>query len=172
MKNILLLLFIITLNTGSVFSQFNNKRIKKEKAFKEFDKIKNIINSKTYSFVATDAFSLKGIMLDDLSTDQYYLEIDQDEADIYLPYLGEIHMFGEQLKEVGGIVFKGSIENYKVEFNHKKLTATIQFTGKAENLIFDFFLKVHKNGKSLLVVYSNVRSNISYDGRIKDLRDD
>ena len=73
------------------------------------------------------------------------------------------------LNEEGGVIFKGKIENYKVEYNDKKRKAVISFSASGKNDQFDFTLTVFKNGGSNLVVNSNIRSSISYDGELRNL---
>lgn len=170
MKNLLLFLLLFSITIGPTFSQSKSekKKLKEEKAAQEFEDTKTWIDSQTYSFVATWANTQKGRRVN-LTTNPNYLKIDQQKVDIYLPYYGEVHMASIGLNEEGGIIFKGEIENYKVEYNEKKLKAVISFSTSGKNDNFDFTLTVFKNGGSNLVVYSNIRSSINYDGELRNL---
>ncbi len=170
MKSLLLLLFITTLNTGWVYSQSKSekKKLKQEKAVKDYEGTKTWISSKNYSFVASAAYTQQGRRID-LTTRPNYLKIDQNKADIYLPYYGEVHSSSIGLNDEGGIIFKGTIKDYKVEFNDKKLKAVITFKAVSKNDNFDFTLTVLKKGGGNLVVYSNIRSSINYDGELRNL---
>jgi len=169
MKNLLLFLLVFSI-TLTAFSQSKSekKKLKQEKAAKEFEGTKSWIDSRIYSFVATWATTQKGRRID-LTTNPNYLKIDHQKADIYLPYFGEVHMAGIGLNEEGGIIFKGTIENYKVAYNDKKLKVIISFSASAKSDKFDFILTVFKNGGSNLVVSSNIRSSINYDGELRNL---
>ena len=160
----------MTLHVGSVFSQSKSekKKLKQEKAVKDFEGTKAWISSNSYSFAASAAYTPKGRRID-LTTRPNYLKIDQNEADIYLPYFGEVHSSSIGLSDEGGIIFKGTIKDYKVAFNDKKLKAVISFTAISKNDNFEFTLTVFKNGGSNLVVYSNIRSSINYDGELRNL---
>lgn len=171
MKNTLLLILLFSISVSPIFSQSKSekKKLKQEKAVQEFKETKAWIDTQTYSFVATWANTQKGRRID-LTTNPNYLKIDQQKADIYLPYYGVVHMSSIGLNEEGGIVFKGKIEDYKVEYNNKKLKAFITFSASAKNDKFDFILTVFKNGGSNLVVTSNIRSSINYDGELRNLQ--
>ncbi len=172
MKKLLFLLLII-IHIGSVFSQSKSekKKLKQENAIKDFEGTKTWINSKNYSFVAIAAYTQQGRRID-LTTNPNYLKIDQNKADIYLPYYGEVHSSSIGLNDEGGIIFKGAIEDYKVEFNDKKLRAEITFKAVGKNDDFDFTLTIFKKGGGNLVVYSNIRSSINYDGELRNLNID
>jgi len=170
MKNTLLLILLFSISVGPTFSQSKSekKKLKQEKAAQEFEETKTRIDSQTYSFVATWANTQKGRRIN-LTTNPNYLKIDQQKADIYLPYYGEVHMASSGLNDEGGIVFKGEIENYKVKYNDKKRTTVISFSAAGKSDKFDFTLTVFKSGGSNLVVYSNIRSSINYDGELRNL---
>jgi len=95
--------------------------------------------------------------------------LEDENADIFLPYFGEVHTPVAPGGD-GGIIFKGKVEAYKVDFNKKKQKIIIKFSGKAKNELFDFTLTVFKNGGGILNVNSNFRKRISYDGQISKLK--
>ena len=171
MKNLWILFLFFTFAASPVIAQTKEekKKQKEELALKEYETTKALINSKTYNFQAEWATSQKGRRIN-LSTNPNHLKIENDEADIYLPYFGEVHSSSIGLSTEGGIVFEGTIENYKVEFNDKKQKAVIKFSANGKYDRFDFTLIVYKSGSSNLNVTSNIRSTIKYDGKINELK--
>ena len=162
------LFFLIVLSPGFSQSKSEKKKLKEEKALKEFEATKSLINSQSYMFLAIWAGTQKGKRIN-LTTNPNSLKIEKDQADIYLPYFGVVHSSSYGLKDEGGIVFKGTVNNYKVEFNDEKQKIIIRFSAKGKNDQFDFTLTVFKNKGSNLVVYSNIRNSINYDGNLMDL---
>jgi hypothetical protein len=167
MKDLLIAFIFLMIITSPIYGQSKEekKKLKAETAAKEYDKTKELINSGVYNFQAEWATSQGGRRIS-LITNPNHVKIDQGEADIYLPYFGVVHVPNAGLAGEGGIVFKGSVENYKVEFNDKKQRATIKFSAKGKNDRFDFTLAVYKSGSTNINVSSNKRSGIKYDGNI------
>jgi hypothetical protein len=159
---------MIVLSPGFSQSKSEKKKLKEEKSLKEFEMTKSLINSHAYMFVANWAGTQKGRRID-LTTNPNSLKIEKDQADIYLPYFGIVHSSSYGLKDEGGIVFNGTVNNYKVEINDEKQKITISFSAKGKNDQFDFTLTVFKNKNSSLLVYSNIRNSINYDGNLMDL---
>jgi len=164
------LFLVMIISPTNAQSKEEKKKLKAETAAKEYDKTKDLINSGVYNFQAEWSTSQGGRRIS-LVTNPNHVKIDQGEADIYLPYFGVVHVPSAGLAGEGGIVFKGTVENYKVEFNDKKQRATIKFNTKGKNDRFDFTLTVYKSGSTNINVSSNNRSGIKYDGKINQLKE-
>jgi uncharacterized protein DUF4251 len=168
-KIILAILYTVVLVPISAQTKAEKKEIKEKKAAEEYNATKELINSGNYIFEATWANTLNGRRID-LTTNPNLLKLEGENADIYLPYFGEVHTPMAPPGGDGGVIFKGKVEGYKVDFNEKKQRVIIKFSGKAKNELFDFTLSVFKNGNGNLGVSSNFRKRISYDGQITALK--
>lgn len=166
-KLILLFLFVVIAIPSIAQTKEEKKQMKEEKAAEEFKATTILTNSGTFKFEATWATTQKGKRIN-LTTNPNYLKIDNETADIYLPYFGVVHSPGAMGGD-GGIIAEGKVENYRVDLNEKKQRTTIRFKAKGKNDSFDFTLTVYPNGNSNLNVNSNSRNSISYDGRISEL---
>lgn len=69
----------------------------------------------------------------------------------------------------GGIKFKGTVENYQVEFRDKKQSVRIFFEVQRDNERFEFTFDVFKDGWTTLVVASSRRNPITYNGVTSEL---
>lgn len=164
MKKLFVLCLLTTLVYAPITGQ-TKKEKRTEKAAKDFEKMKDLIDGKTYSFEAEWATTQQGQRIN-LITNPNYMEINKDSADIRLPYFGIGHTstMAYNSTDGGGIVFKGAIENYEVSVNDKKQKIIIKFIGNSKIESSNFLLTVFKSGSSQLSVSSSIRSNITYDG--------
>lgn len=170
MKNLIINIFFLLAIISYVLSQTKEekKQLKAEQEVKESKITTELINSGSFQFEATWATTQKGRRIN-LIGNPNYLKLNNNEADVDLPFFGEAFSGSIGISGDGGIVFKGTPENYKTDFNDKKQKHTIEFKGKGKNDTYDFSLTVFKNGNANLTVNSNNRSSISYDGKILEL---
>lgn len=167
MKNIsTIFLLLFAVSFGFTQTKSEKKALQKEKELKAYTKSKALIDSGVYHFEANWANTQKGRRIN-LTTNPNYVRVNQPEADIFLPYFGVVHSPVAGIKGDGGIVFKGKIENYKVEWNDKKQKAIIKFNANATSERLSFIITTFKSGNSTISVNSNIRDGISYDGNIK-----
>ena len=103
-----------------------------------------------------------------LNTTPNYVNIENGEADIYLPYYGVVQA-GIGYGADAGIKFKGTLENYVVEANDSKQTIRITFEVQRHNESHEFNFTVHRGASANLVVASNRRNTISYLGEVSEL---
>ncbi len=166
MKNIVLAIlfiaFIVPLKAQS------KKELKKAAEAKEYAEMQMLVNSKIYFFEADWASTQKGRRIN-LTSNPNFLRIENDNADIDMPFFGEAYSARIGISGEGGIIFKGIIENYSLEYNDKKQRAIIKFNAKGKSDYFTFILTVFKSNNANLYVTSNNRSGINYDGRIAKL---
>ena len=165
-KIVLAILFLAFITPVTAQTREEKKKIKEEKAAKEYALLKDFVNTKKFNFEATWATTQKGRRIN-MQSNPNYLKIDNSNAEIYLPFFGTSHSGGAGYGTDGGIVFEGDLEKYSVTFNDKKQLANIKFTAKAKSEIFDFTLTIYGNKNANLNVSSNSRSNMSYSGKIK-----
>ncbi len=166
-KTSLLFLISILLNTV-VFSQ-SKKEQKAEKAIKDFEVMNALIDSNNFEFMADWATSQNGRRIN-LTTSANFLKIENDSANIYLPYFGTMTSGGAAMTSDGGIVFSGLIEDYKKTVDEKKQKIVVKFSAITNNDKFDFNMTIYKGGNTLVNLNSNYRSVIKYDGKTGEKR--
>ncbi|MEN8187526.1 MAG: DUF4251 domain-containing protein [Bacteroidota bacterium] len=159
---ILFIAFIIPLNAQT------KKELKNEAEAKEYADMKSLVDSKEYVFEADWASTQKGRRIN-LISNPNFLRMDQENADIDMPYFGVVQSPSVGFGGEGGIVFKGAVDNYDVQYNDKKQKAVIKFKAKGKSDHFTFTLTVFKNNNATLYVSSNSRNGISYDGKVAKL---
>jgi len=164
-KIILILLFASFIIPVSAQTRAEKKKIKAEKAAKEYASLKDFVNSNKINFEADWATTNTGRRIN-LAGNSNFLKIDQTDGDIYLPFFGTAHSSSVRFNNNGGVVYKGEIEEYTVKFNDKKQLVTIKFRTKDKSESFDFTLTLYGSKSANLTVFSNSRSNMSYSGRL------
>ena len=159
------LLFFVLVQTA-VFAQTKKekKEIKAQEEAKQFEAIRDLIESEVFEFYADWANSFQGRRIN-LITNPNHLKMNQKEASIYLPYFGVAHNSSPAYSNMGAMEFEGTVEDYKVKINEKKKQTTVSFRCKAKREVIDFTLTVFPDGNSRLNANSNVRTGMNYDGR-------
>ena len=143
------------------------KQMKKEMAETQYLATKDLINTNSFSYVAEETIPIGGARIF-LNTIPNYLNIEGEQADIYLPYFGTLQA-GNGYSPEAGIKFKGTVENYRVEFDDKKQMIRIFFEVQRPKERHEFTFNVFKDGFARLVVASNRRNSITYNGLFKEL---
>lgn len=165
-KIVLTLLILIFIVPVTAQTKAEKKKIKQEKAAKEYVLLKNFVNNGQINFEADWATTNTGRRIN-LIGNANFLKIDGKKADIDMPFFGTAHSASVGFDGNGGIVFKGEADNYSVDFNDKKQRVTIKFSTKEKSESFDFTLTLYGNKSGNLSVSSNTRSNMSYSGALK-----
>lgn len=159
------ILFLVLIST-TVFAQTKKekKQMRVQEETKQFEAIKELIDSGTYEFYADWANSFQGRRIN-LVTNPNHLKMNREKASIYLPYFGVAHNSSPAYSNMGAMEFEGEVEDYKVKVNDKKKQTTVTFRCKAKNEVIDFTLMVFPDGNSRLNANSSVRTGMNYDGR-------
>ena len=166
---------LITIVLSSLFVVFSvqaqtkteKKQKKKEIAEQQYLATKDLINTGSFSFVAWETIPIGGSRIF-LNTVPNYTNLEGEQADIYLPYYGAVRMSNRYSPE-GGIKFKGTVENYQVEFKDDKQTVRVFFEAQRDNERFEFTFDIFKDGWTTLVVASSRRNPITYNGKTSEL---
>ena len=167
MKKIILTLLLLSLITPiTAQTKAEKKELKQEKAAEEYAYLKEFLSKGKLNFEAEWATTNSGRRIN-LIGNPNYLKIEDNKGDIYLPFFGTAHTSSVGFDGNGGIVFKGDLQKYTVDFNDKKQRATIKFNAKSKSEYFDFTLTLYANKSGNLNVVSNSRSNMSYSGKIE-----
>ena len=94
-----------------------------------------------------------------------HIRFENDSVDVFLPFFGVRHAGGGYESE-GAIVYKGPIENLRIEEMPGRGRIKLFFQGnhKTENLDFD--ITIFPGGKTSTSVGSSQRDRMGYEGRI------
>jgi hypothetical protein len=161
MKYLLLILVLFSLP----ISAQSKKDIRQQKKTEAFEEVKAIIDSSVFEFTPRRAYPQGGSSID-LTTHTAYLKILEDSASARLPFFGKAYDVGYSVSG-GGINFQGTMENYSVRENTKKMSLTVLFSVSSPNDKFDCTLEVSSISGARLAVNSQKRALISYSGTIQ-----
>ena len=160
---VLFLAMIIPLHAQS------KKELRKQKDKENYEKIKELINSKNFVFEADWASTQKGRRIN-LTTNPNYLKVKGDQVIAYMPYFGVAHTAIGYSGDAG-IKFEDTPENYSVDFNDKKYKVVVKFDARNKNETFNVTMTIFKNGNASMNITSSGRNGINYDGKVEALKD-
>lgn len=166
MKKVLIIFLSISLFTSIDMVSQSKKELRKQKEKEEYLETKKLIESGNYIFEAEWAIARNGRRINIIAEGNKMTMNDQ-KSTADLPFFGE--SYGGAPYGGGGIKFDGEISDFEIKYKDKKnkLTITFQIRHEAEN--FDVILNVYSSGNSSLQIQSTYRSNMSYDGNIKEI---
>lgn len=148
----------------------SKKEQKQAEAEKEFEELKQLIESREFEFQANWATPSTG-RRKNLGSNANFLKVNKDSVNIYLPYFGSSSSGAATMTGDGGIVCYGPADKYKVSVNEKKKRINIRFDASDKNDTFQFNMSI-TNGGTTVSVNSNYRSNINYDGQTRAPKSD
>lgn len=186
MKKILTLCFVLSLSLNlSAQTRKERKAEQKAKLEAQYQSIKTLVESGSFSFEAIRAMPLGndvaniGLRLPagsavfqgntvNLVGNDNHVNINNSEADIFLPFFGRVFIPKRNPSE-SGIKYKGEIIKYKTTFNNKKKRIILSFNAKNNSESLKFSFVISSGGQARLTVNSSTRQSISYMGDIKPL---
>jgi hypothetical protein len=151
--------FALAGTTTAIAQNSGNKKQTKETI------IKNLIESKNYVFTAKSVHPQSSSIR--YLTSEYDMRVIGDSIVTYLPYFGRAYSAPINLSQ-GGIQFTSTDFNYKVESKRKEWDIVIK--PKEPLDVRELILRVYKNGSASLMVTSNNRQAISFNGVIEGRR--
>ncbi len=159
----LMLTLMVFSNTAAIAQEKTKKQLKEEAKLERQKQIALLVDSKEFVFSPRSVTPQGGrnINLTDVS---YAMEFHPDLIKSYLPF------FGRAFSGVGyggdnGMEFEGKPTVYTVEKTKKSYLIKVEVRGERDSYII--MLSVYFEGNAYLVINSNNRSSISYDGNIK-----
>jgi hypothetical protein len=167
MKKLLTLVFVFTLFSTQFIAQ-TKKELKAEEAQKEYEMMKSLINSKEYVFDATWISTTRGRRIN-ISGGSNSITVKQDSTEAAMQFFGEVYSIRNSSE---GVAFDNVIENYKVEFNDKKRRITISYNVKNKSETYGVLMSVSKTGYCYVDVFSNNKSNVTYDGNVSAIKNE
>jgi len=167
MKTNILLLAITCLIATPIYAQ-SKKELKKQKAAEEFAITRSLVESGSFRFDAIRALPSKGRTID-LISHTAFVEIFNDSAQADLPFFGTAGSVAYS-PESGGIKFVGPMEGVNLSVNEKKSRINLTFSVKSGRDQYKCIYTIMGSGSATLGITSNLRSQISYDGRISAIK--
>jgi hypothetical protein len=161
-----LLMFLILINSSTVFSQEKSKKeIRKERRIEQQKKIEALVNTKNFMFIANRAIP-QGYPIVDLISNPNHMKFSPELIDSYMPFFGRAYQVN--INQEGGFKFMAKPESYDLVKTKKGYELKVKV--KDKNDTYDIFLNISPEGTALLTISSNNRSTISYNGDIEPLR--
>jgi hypothetical protein len=160
---IYLLVLILSMAMTTGFSQDKTrKELKEQKKLEKQKQVKAMVNAKEFVFVPRTALP-SGMSPVNLSINQNYIKFQPDLIDSYMPFFGNAYG-GVVYSNDKGLKFIGKPDLFTVEKTKKAFHIDAVVKGETDN--FRLSLSVGFEGSASLVISSNNRSTISYDGEI------
>ena len=157
--------FILSLIFTSVFAQPASRKSERElNRIEKQKQIQALITSKEFVFEATYALPQGGKSIY-LTGSSYTVKFHSDTIESYLPFFGRAYSvdYGGE----GGIKFVGKPTEFNVVTLKAEKGYNINATIKAPKDYYKLHLSVTPVGNATLIVDSNQRSSISYQGEIE-----
>jgi hypothetical protein len=162
MKTKIVILIALTMGITSGYSQ--EKLSKKEKKQFRLQEIENLVNSKSFVFVAKTAMPI-GMRPVNLSLDWNYVRFRPELIDSYLPFYGNAYSGVGYSSLDNGIKFTAKPESFTTERNKKSYQ--VSATVNTENENYRLSLQIGTEGNASLTVTSHNRSTISFMGELR-----
>jgi len=157
----LIAFFALILITGYT-QEATKKPTKEEKKAEKQKQTEAFINAREFVFVGRTALPT-GYKSVDLTTNTNYVKFYPDTIDSYMPYYGRAYS-GIGYGGDTGLKFTGKADEYTVTKGKKNYQ--VNAVVKTDRDTFRISLSVSFEGSSSLVINSNNRSPISYNGEI------
>ena len=173
MKKIFILLFVSVLISSQLIAQTKEdkkaqkKEQKEQKANDEYDLTKKLINTKNYIFDATWISTNRGRRIN-IAGGSNTISVAQDSTKAALQFFGTVTSVSFNGSE--GVEFDNILVNYQVKFDDSKRRIHVYYKVKNKNEIYDIHFSINKTGYAYVDVYSNNKSNVTYDGYVTAIK--
>ena len=156
---ILMLLFVVTAS----YSQESEKKTKAERKLEKEKQTEELMNSKTFVFKGSTAFTEKGKTIS-ITSGANTASFSPEMINCDLPFFGEAKTASAAYGGQGGYKFEGKPDEFTLENTKKgwKLKAVV----KTGNETYTMNLTASPDGSSNLNVYSISRSSMRYNGEV------
>jgi hypothetical protein len=160
--SILTVIMALIITTG--FAQEKSKKeLKEEKKLEKQKQVEDMLNAKTFDFIARTAIPT-GYKTINLSSTANNVKFQPELIDSYLPFYGKAYS-GVGYGGDDGMKFTGKPEEFTITKGKKNYQ--VDATVKGEKDTFRLSLTVSFEGSTSLTITSNNRSVITYSGEIK-----
>ena len=166
MKYIFLLLFAVTFFSFQLSAQ-TKKELKEQKALKDYDAMKTVINSKVYVFDADWISTTRGRRIN-IASGSNSIAVVQDSTKAAMQFFGEVNSIRFSGNE--GVEFNNLMKDYKVKYNDKKKNIYVSYSVKNKSENYTISMTITRSGSAYVDVYSNVKRSVSYDGNVSAIK--
>ena len=157
-----LMVLLLFMGTTLISQEKSKKQLRAERAIEKQKQTEAMINAKEFVFVGETALPT-GFRTVNLSSNTNYVKFHPDRIESYMPYFGKAYS-GIGFGGDNGLKFDGKPEDYTVTKGAKNYQINATVKGKNDN--FKLSLSVGFEGSATLSIFSNYRSQISYNGEI------
>jgi len=166
MKNLILVLVVITTFSSSLIAQ-TKKELKEQKAIEYYEKIKALVNSKVFVFDAVWISTTRGRRIN-IASGSNSIAVVQDSTKAAMQFFGEVNSIRFSGNE--GVAFNNIMYDYQVKFNDKKKNILVSYRVKNKSENYNVSMTITKSGNTYVDVYSNVKRNVTYDGKVSAIK--
>jgi hypothetical protein len=161
-KYILILMLLFAFSAS--YSQEPEKKSKSEKKLEQQKQTEELMNSKTFVFKGSTAFSEKGKTIS-ITSGANTVSFSPELIKCDLPFFGEAKTASAAYGGQGGYRFEGKPDEFTLENTKKgwKLKAVV----KTGNDTFTMNMTASPEGSANLNLYSINRSSMRYNGEVK-----
>ncbi len=157
---LLTLFFIVSVS----YSQESGKKSKAERKLEQQKQTEELMNSKTFVFRGSNAFTEKGKTIN-MASGPNTVSFSPEMIISDLPFFGEAKTASAAYGGTGGYKFEGKPDEYTLEATKKgwKLKAVV----KTGNDTYTMNLSIGPDGTANLNIFSINRSSMRYNGEVK-----
>lgn len=165
---LLLLIALMLLLTGSVQAQRKNKAIQDAKIEQQFKDLQALIRSNRFQVLIDRVYPMNGADLTRFNPEGT-ITVTDSTAQGKLPYFGRAYTL--PYGEGGGIEFDNAIQKLQVKTIEKKRKSSVlyQFNVSGQNDVYRITIEAFPGGTCSVSINSNNRRTISYSGKIENL---
>jgi len=166
MKKLILILCAITIFSSSLIAQ-TKKELKEQKASEEYEAMKILVNSRVFVFDAAWISTTRGSRIN-IASGSNSIAIAQDSTKAAMQFFGEVNSIRFSGNE--GVEFNNIMNDYQVKFNDKKKNIIVSYRVKNKSENYNVSMTITKSGNAYVDVYSNVKRNVTYDGKVSAIK--
>jgi hypothetical protein len=160
--SILIILFVFLVS--AVYAQETGKKSKQERKLERQKQTEELVNSKTFLFIGSNAYPETGRPIT-ISSGPNTVNFSPEMIKSNLPFFGQVKTASAGFGAQTGYTFEGKPEEYTIESSKKgyKLKAVV----RDGNDSYTLNMSIGDDGNANLNVYSINRSSMRYNGEIR-----
>lgn len=135
-----------------------------------FTELKNLVDSRNFEIENDWANPIGGGRIN-LIGNPNHIKFQGDSVDVYLPYFGVRHSGGGYNSE-GGLKYKGPAREFKVIEKPNKGRIEMEFETDKNGEILEFHISLFPGNKASTNINTTQRTTISYQGEIREIKED
>ncbi|WP_300978748.1 DUF4251 domain-containing protein [Flavobacterium sp.] len=166
--NVLILIALLVFSNASFAQQKTKKELKEAKKIEQQKKVETLVAGEKFIFEANRAFPM-GYRSIDLTTNPNSISFTPDLIKSDMPFIGRATGSIPYGGGEGGLKFEGTPEEFSI--TKEKKNYLLKAKVKDKNDSYTIQLTIFFDGGASLVINSNNRASISYNGSISKLKE-